>query len=286
MSPKVRGLRNGVMSLCLAVLLASLSTRLAWTAPHAQSAADGAAIFQRSCSGCHTIGGGRQVGPDLQRVAAQRDRDWLVRFISEPGKLLAEGDPIATGLLQKHGSVRMPDAGLSGDQVQSVIAYLEAAGGGTSAKPVAEVPAAAPAAGDPDRGEALFTGTVDLQNGGTPCLGCHSAGHTGLLGGGVVGPDLTQVAARYGSGLQSALAAIPWPTMAPIFTRHPLTPQEQADLVAFFQATASRQPTSREWAVLALSLAGFAGALVAIGFVWRRRLRGVRRQMVDGARTH
>ena len=280
MSPKVRGLRNGVMSLCIAVLLTLLSTQQASTAPRAQSAGDGAQIFQRSCSGCHTIGGGRQVGPDLQRVVAQRDRDWLVRFISEPGKLLAEGDPIATGLLQKHGKVRMPDAGLSGDQVQSVIAYLEAAGGGSSAPP------AAPAAGEPGRGEALFAGTVDLQNGGTPCLGCHSAGHTGLLGGGVVGPDLTQVAARYGTGLQAALAAVPWPTMSPIFARHPLTPQEQADLLAFFQASAAQQPTNRGWAVLALSLAGFAGALVAIGFVWRRRLRGVRRQMVDGARTH
>ena len=281
MSPKVCGLRNGVMSLCIAVLLAALSTQLAWTAPRAQSAADGAAIFQRSCAGCHTIGGGRRVGPDLQGVITQRDRDWLVRFISEPGQLLVEGDPIATGLLQKHGTVRMPDAGLSAGEVQSVIAYLEAAGSGSSALPAGQEPAA----GDPDRGEALFAGTVDLQNGGTPCLGCHSAGHTGLLGGGVVGPDQTQVADRYGTGFQAALAAIPWPTMAPIFARHPLTPQEQSDLLAFFQASSTQQPTNRGWAVLALSLAGFAGALVAIGFVWRRRIRGVRRKMVEQART-
>jgi hypothetical protein len=106
-----------------------------------------------------------------------------------------------------------------------------------------------------------------------------------LLGGGVLGPDLTQVADRYGTGLPAALAGIPWPTMAPIFSRHPLTPQEQADLLAFFQSMSGQQPVDREWVVLALSLAGLVGALAVIGFVWRRRLRGVRRPMVERARN-
>jgi mono/diheme cytochrome c family protein len=273
------------MSLCIAVLLASLSTQLAWTAPRTQSAADGAAVFQQSCAGCHTIGGGRQVGPDLEGVTMQRDRDWLVRFISEPGKLLAEGDPIATGLLQEYGNVPMPALGLSADHVQAVIAYLESAGSGSSAPPASQEPTDAPPVGDPERGEALFAGMVDLHNGGPPCLGCHSADKTGLLGGGVLGPDLTQVADRYGNGLQAALGNIPWPTMAPIYTRHRLTPQEQADLLAFFQVTSGRQPVNREWVIFTLSLAGLAGALVVIGFVWRRRIRGVRRQMVEQART-
>lgn len=143
----------------------------------------------------------------------------------------------------------------------------------------------AQSAGDPDRGEALFAGTLHLANRGTPCFGCHSAGRTGLLGGGVLGPDLTQVADRYGTGLPAALAGIPWPTMAPIFSRHPLTPQEQADLLAFFQSMSGQQPVDREWVVLALSLAGLVGALAVIGFVWRRRLRGVRRPMVERARN-
>jgi len=36
---------------------------------------------------------------------------------------------------------------------------------------------------------------------------------------------------------------------------------------------------------LALSLAGLVGALIAIGFVWRHRLRGVRRSLVEKTRV-
>jgi ubiquinol-cytochrome c reductase cytochrome c subunit len=156
----------------------------------------------------------------------------------------------------------------------------------SAAPPPNPTPAGAPATGDAGRGQALFAGNVHLTNGGPPCLACHSAGSTGLLGGGVMGPNLTQVVTRYGqAGLASALANIAWPTMAPIFTRHPLTQQEQADLLAFFQAASSEQPTNRELPVLALSLAGLFAALVAIGILWRRRLRGVRRPLVQRTRT-
>jgi len=257
----------------------------AWAAPSAQSAGDGAAIFRQSCSGCHTVGGGRLSGPDLKDVTAQRDPAWLARFISEPDKVLAEGEPIATGLLKEYGNLAMPSMGLSPEEVQAVIRYLDSAGSGSAATAAAQEVAAALPDGDPGRGEALFAGTVHLENRGTPCLGCHSAGKTGLLGGGVLGPDLTQVAGRYGTGLQAALAGIPWPTMAPIYSRHPLTPAEQADLLAFLQTMSGQQPVDREWAVLGLSLAGLAAALGVIGFVWRRRLRGVRRPMVERARN-
>lgn len=283
MSPKVCALRNGLKSLCFVALLALLPACLGM-APPVGPAADGEEIFRQKCSGCHTIGGGRLSGPDLINVAAQRDRDWLARFILEPDKVLAEGDPLATGLLKEYGNVSMPAMGLSAGQVQDVIAYLESTGGGSAAALPVPAASAPPAAGDPGRGETLFAGTLDFENDGPPCLACHSAGRTGLLGGGALGPDLTQVADRYGAGLQAALAGVPWPTMAPIYARHPLTPQEQADLAAFLQTLSGQRPANWEWVLLALSLAGLAGALVVIGFLWRGRLRGVRRQMVEKAR--
>jgi len=276
MSPQARGLQKAMAGFLLAAFLVALFAQLAWTAPPAQSAADGKAIFDGKCAGCHSIGGGRLVGPDLKGVTALRDRDWLARFIAEPDNVLAAGDPIAVALLQEFNNMQMPNLGLSQEQVAAVIAYLEAPGGAPTPSPTAGL-----AAGDPDRGEALFMGDVHFQSGGPPCMGCHSIDNAGILGGGTMGPNLTQAFARYGdAGLASALANIPFPTMKPIYADHPLTPEEQADLHAYIQAAASQPQTNRELLVLALSLAGFVAAMIAIGIIWRRRLRGVRRPLV------
>ena len=282
MSPKVRGLRNGVMGLLLATFLVVLSIRVAWAALPTQSAADGEAIFKDKCAGCHTIGGGRLVGPDLKGVTAQRDQGWLARFIAQPDKVLAGGDPTASALLQEFNNVRMPNLGLSQDQVAALIAYLDAQGGATGAPPPTQAPAPAPPAGDPGRGKVLFMGAVHLRNDGAPCMGCHSIDRAGALGGGVMGPDLTQAFAKYGAGgLASVLANIPLPTMKPIYADHPLAPEEQADLRAFIQAASNQQRVNTDVLVLVLSLAGFSAAMIVVGMVWRRRLRSVRRPLVE-----
>ena len=281
MSSKARGPLIPIAGLLLAAFLVILSARLAWTAPPAQSTADGKAIFQDKCAGCHSIGGGRLIGPDLQGVTAQSDPAWLARFIAEPDKVLASGDPIATALLQEFNNVQMPNLGLSQDQVAAVIAYLGAPEGATTPAPVVGLAAVAPI-----RGEALFMGDVHFQSDGPPCMGCHSIDSAGVLGGGTMGPNLTQAFAKYGNaGLASALANIPFPTMKPIYGDHPLTPEEQAALRAYIQAAADQPQTDRELLILALSLAGLIAAMIAIGIVWRHRLRGVRQPLVDRART-
>jgi len=282
MSPKVRRLRNGGLALLLAIFLLTLFIRPTCAAPPSQSAADGEAIFKDKCTGCHTIGGGRLVGPDLKGVTAQRDRAWLARFIAAPDTVLAAGDPTASALLQEFNNVQMPNLGLSQDQVAALVAYLDAQGGavGTPSTPQASAPV--PPAGDPGRGKALFMGDVHLQSGGPPCMGCHSIDRAGLLGGGTMGPDLTQAFAKYGdAGLASALANISFPTMKPVYTDHPLASEEQADLRAFIQAESGQQQVNTDALVLGLSLAGFAVVMIGIGIVWRRRLRHVRRLLVE-----
>jgi mono/diheme cytochrome c family protein len=266
------------------MFLVAFSICAASAAQPAQTAADGEAIFQGQCAGCHTIGGGRLVGPDLKGITQQRDRAWLARFIAEPDQVLAEGDPIATALLQEFNDIAMPNLGLSPAQAAAVIAYLEAQGGASGAQP-SPAPAQSLPAGDQTRGKALFMGNVHLSNDGPPCMGCHSIDQVGTLGGGTLGPDLTGAFAKYGdAGLVSALATIPWPTMQPIYSDHPLTAEEQADVRAFLEATSGQQPANRDVLVLALSLAGLGAALIVIGIVWRGRLRAVRRPLVGRAR--
>lgn len=147
-------------------------------------------------------------------------------------------------------------------------------------------PATSQPAGDVDRGRQLFMGEVHFENEGPPCMGCHNVGSNGLLGGGAMGPDLTDVSDRYGAAdLAATLAVIPWPTMRPIYAEHPLTPQEQADLLAFLVASPGQPKADRELPLLGLSLAGLGAAAGFFGFLYRTRLRGVRKPLVKGARS-
>jgi len=140
--------------------------------------------------------------------------------------------------------------------------------------------------GDPERGRELFMGTRHFVNDGPPCMGCHNVDSEGLLGGGALGPDLTNVVTRLGEdGLQALLANIVFPTMRPIFKQHALTAQEQADLVAFLVTQAGKPETNREGLVIGLSVVGTIAAVVLIGYAFRRRLRGVRSPLVQTARA-
>ena len=91
-------------------------------------------IFRSRCAACHTIGKGAGVGPDLLGVTERRDRTWLARYIAEPDRVLAEGDPIATQLLARFHEVRMPNLGLSSGEVAMLLGYLADQGRGAAVR--------------------------------------------------------------------------------------------------------------------------------------------------------
>ncbi len=247
----------------------------------------GRAVFATKCAACHSLGGNRLVGPALGGVTARRTRDWLVRWISAPNQVLSEGDSIARRLLAESNSVPMPNLSLSPAEVNAVIAYLQTASD-TGLGPVsATAPAQTPLpAGDAIMGKALFTGAVRLQNGGPPCMACHSIAGIGALGGGALGPDLTPAHTKYGdAGLAAILGNIPFPTMRPIFASHPLTPGEQANLRAFLGQAVALRPSR---AIAQLTLLGAIGTMLLFGLAhltWRGRLTTVRRHMVESERS-
>jgi protein SCO1/2 len=86
----------------------------------------GQALFLKTCGGCHTVGRGNKVGPDLGGVTTRRSRDWLASYIMEPEKMRARQDPAALSLAAKYPAVRMPNLGLSELDSSDVIAYIEA----------------------------------------------------------------------------------------------------------------------------------------------------------------
>ncbi len=246
----------------------------------------GEGIFQKKCSACHTVGGGRSAGPDLAGVTAKRDRAWLIRMISAPGALLDSGDPESKKLLEEFRGLRMPDLKISAEEADAILAYLSAASALPSAAaqaPPSAVGERSPAGGDPEVGRSLFSGTVRFRNGGAACVACHAT--SGLSGGGgTLGPDLTQTYADYGEeGITPVLAQFPFPTMKPIYDARPLTAGEQAHLKAFLRVSSQREPAGEKGGFLLLGLGGFLLVAGLAHVVWRKRLTEIRRPLLRRA---
>ena len=107
--------------LVLALLTSVMSLGLVQNSIAAET---GEQVFQKKCAGCHTIGGGKLVGPDLAGVTSRREEDWLFKQIQQPDTLITEKDPIALQLLQEYNMPMVP-LGLEDSEVAAVISYLK-----------------------------------------------------------------------------------------------------------------------------------------------------------------
>jgi len=80
------------------------------------------------CKACHTIGGGKLVGPDLQGVTERHDEDWLIKFIQNSQELINAGDPAAVKVFEEYNKIPMPPNNLTPDQVRDLLLYIENGG--------------------------------------------------------------------------------------------------------------------------------------------------------------
>ncbi len=144
------------------------------------------------------------------------------------------------------------------------------------------------AAGDPEVGRALFTGEQRLQNGGPPCISCHSVEGIGALGGGSMGKDLTKAYSSFGEqGLTTIMKNPPFQVMRDIFPQKPITDEEIQNLLAFFQQVDQAATGAQaSWAIFpVIGIAGFIVLLLIFQGVWAGRTSrgvGVRKQIVYG----
>ena len=81
--------------------------------------------FESRCASCHTIGQGDGIGPDLSQVTVRRSPAWVARYMKEPEKVLAEGDPIAVQLFKRYQQVGMPNLRLGEEDVAALIGYID-----------------------------------------------------------------------------------------------------------------------------------------------------------------
>jgi protein SCO1/2 len=86
---------------------------------------DGEKYFHSVCASCHTIGEGDKIGPDLSVALDRRERAWLTEYTYQPDVMRTKNDPIAKALADKYTHVRMPNLGLTLDEVKAVLHYVE-----------------------------------------------------------------------------------------------------------------------------------------------------------------
>lgn len=266
-------------------LLALAGTCLAVRPAHSQDTPD---YFRQNCMNCHTIGGGRLTGPDLKEVAKRKDRAWLVSFMMNPKAVIDSGDAYARKILEESRNVPMPTLpGLNKERAENLLTLIEAEskleksrfqGLQISTKPFTDE--------DRIQGRGIFLGQVRLSGGGTACVSCHAMHDTPALGGGRLGPDLTNVYERLKGrrALSAWLMAPGTETMLPIFKNHPLTAEEVHALTAYFESSAGESPqgpSANQTAFLLMGLISAAAMIFGFDFIWRRRFHSVRRPLVD-----
>jgi mono/diheme cytochrome c family protein len=234
----------------------------------AQEDVDGRDVYLAQCSGCHQDTGLGIAGsfPPLAGNDRVGDTEYvksvILEGVSGPIEVLGVG----------YDGV-MPAFSLGDAEVDALIEFLQtefapvdtgdapADTGETPAEPVSEE------TGDPPRGKELFSGAARLENGGPACASCHTAADYQALNGPAWGPDLTDLAGRYGGGAAVATALVnpPSVTMQPIFADSPISDQERADLGAYFESISDVEPGG---GIDVLLLGGLLGAAVLFTVMW------------------
>jgi ubiquinol-cytochrome c reductase cytochrome c subunit len=227
----------------------------------AQEGIDGREVYLTNCSACHQPDGLGAPGsfPPLSGNPNVQDAAYVKTVIT--GGL---SGPIEV-LGETYDGVMPPFASLSDAEIDAVTEYIQA-----DVFLPAEGGALEP--GESATGEAIFLGANRLENAGPACVACHTAAVHQSLSGSTLGPDLTDLAVRYG-GEEAVVAALsnpPSATMQPLFDGAPIVDQERADLAAYFESISdahiSRSPVD------ILLVGGVIGTIIffALMFLARR----------------
>jgi len=244
----------------------------------------GEQVFKTTCFACHTIGGGRLIGPDLAGVHEKRSQEWLESFIRSSQAMINAGDAEAVALFEEYNSLLMPDAVASDEEIRQVLIYIEiqSAGAAANNEASADEPVTPPEpASEEDilAGQEMFQGNIRFENSGPACNACHEVRNDAVIGGGILAAELTTVFSRMGgAGVTAILGQAPFPVMQAAYEDRSLTEGEVTALVAFLEYADSEQYNQlpRDYGI-GLFASGAVGAGILFfffGFVWRGRKKG------------
>jgi hypothetical protein len=76
------------------------------------------------CKACHTIGGGKLVGPDLKGVGERHDEEWLILFIQNSQAMVQAKEPAAVKVFEENNKIPMPNNDLTPEQIKDLLLYI------------------------------------------------------------------------------------------------------------------------------------------------------------------
>jgi len=195
---------------------------------------EGERLFS-TCMACHTIGGGKGVGPDLKGIAELRSEEWIIKFVQNSTELIASGDADAVSIFEEFNKIPMPPQALSDDQVRSIIAYISSKGSEESEDkgdaPVEEISYTDKEIAE---GAKLFSGELRLSNGGASCISCHNVQYDEFMSGGGLAMDLTESKTRItATGISAMITNPGFPVMREAYKNNKITEDEVYKLTAF-----------------------------------------------------
>ena len=91
--------------------------------PTDPEAVQGKLQFESKCLACHSLGGGKKLGPDLAGVTKRRSDSWLQRWLKDPEAMLRT-DADAKALLKEHNNIPMPNQNLTDAEIRQFLKYF------------------------------------------------------------------------------------------------------------------------------------------------------------------
>ncbi len=256
-----------------AIFLFTLFCLLFAGSSFAQSAAETADLFKLKCGICHTIGGGKLIGPDLANIQDRRSEDWLINYIRSSQTMIKNGDPDAVALFEEYNKVIMPDPMISDIEIKTILSYIaenSGAGVGTAAEVVSVIKGATPE--DLEHGKDLFEGRVRFANGGPSCISCHNGQSNAMLfENNYSSKDISTSFSTMGeAGVKAILQSPPFPVMAKAFENQKLTDTEVRNLLVFL-SKARKSKSSVSSGYLLYGILGAFSLLVLYAGLWHGR---------------
>lgn len=196
----------------------------------------GQAIFERTCFACHTIGEGIRVGPDLANVTDRREREWLFRWIKDPLGM-AQTDSIGMALFAEFNNVPMAPNFLSDEEIDQVLAYIEAVSSGDVQVATEDEGPIELAAADFERAQGIYFNR---------CAGCH-----GTLRAGATGPNIQpEVTTQRGTAVLKATLTHGLPGGMPAWGDAGILSEEEINLMARYVQLPPPSPPQRPMSVI------------------------------------
>lgn len=84
----------------------------------------GETLFKQNCAACHKVQE-NLIGPALENVYDRREIPWIVSFVQNSQKMIADGDPIANDIFNEYNGVVMTSFDFSEEEVLTIMAYVK-----------------------------------------------------------------------------------------------------------------------------------------------------------------